>query len=69
VLKSTWEERKARIDRKMLYLVYQYTRPNYSKDDMSKALNNTIDYSGVDHLRKSEDRPERDFFDQGVMKA
>ena len=69
VLESTWEERKARIDRKMLYLVYQYTRPHYTKDEMSRAVSQTIDYSGTDHLRKKSSDSRRDFFDEGVMRA
>ena len=62
VQKSSQEEKQKEIERHMLSLVYQYTRPNEAED----AFNRTIDYSGKKYV---EQQASRDFFDRGVMNA
>lgn len=58
---STFEEKQAEIERHMLNLVYQYTRPHEAED----ALNKTIDYSGKKYIEQAS----KDFFQKGVMNA
>ena len=55
---SIYKEKQKEIERHMLHLVYQYTRPN----DIEDSLNQTIDYTGAKGLQKG-------FFDKGVMNA
>ena len=63
-MKSDFEEEQAAIDRRMLYMVYQYTR---KPEHLESSLNKTIDYTGIEYLENKI--AGKDFFQNGIMNA
>lgn len=60
---SSTAAHQADIERHMLHMIYQYTRPHDAED----ALNRTIDYSGKAFV--TQKARGVDFFDNGVINA
>ena len=65
-MENTHEKEQAAIDRRMRYMVYQYTRPG-GPLEVEESLNKTIDYTGIGYLQKKV--ADEDFFSNGVINA
>jgi hypothetical protein len=48
--KSITEEWKKDLNRKMLYVVYQYTRKEEGLGELEDTMNRSIDYTGTERL-------------------